>query len=270
MTKEELRANDLAQLKGASAWLNALPLANEGYVLNKREFFDAVTMRYHWDLKRLPINCACGKKFDMQHANNCHRGGFLMRRHNNIRDLVAEMVDDVACDVRIEPPLQPLTGEVLQETANRDIDARLDVAARDFWQRGEMAFFDVRIFNPFAKTYLNQKLDAVFKSQETAKKTAYNERVIRVEHGTFTPVVMSAFGGFGRETGKFVSRLTEKIADKHDIPNSIVANYVRTKISFELVRSQVMCIRGSRVRRQANLDVNESHVVDCTSKVREI
>ena len=94
--------------------------------------------------------------------------------------------------------------------------------------------------------------------------------MIRVEHGTFTPVVMSAFGGFGRETGKFVSRSTEKIADKHDIPNSIVANYVRTKISFELVRSQVMCIRGSRVRRQANLDVNESHVVDCTSKVREI
>ena len=39
MTKEELRANDVAQQKGASAWLNALPLQDEGYVLNKREFF---------------------------------------------------------------------------------------------------------------------------------------------------------------------------------------------------------------------------------------
>ena len=65
-----------------------------------------------------------------------------------------------------------------------------------------------------------------------------NERVIRIEHGSFTPVVLSAFGGFGRETSKFVSKLIEKIADKHDIPNSIVANYVRTKLSFELVRSQ--------------------------------
>ena len=160
-----------------------------------------------------------------------------MRRHDNIRDMVAEMVDDVASDVRIEPPLQPLTGEILQETgANREDEARLDVAARDFWQRGEMAFWDVWISNPFAKTHLNQKLDTVFKSQEALKKAAYNERVIRVEHETFTPVVVYAFGGFGRETEKLVSRLTEKIkiADKHDIPNSIVANYVANccKLSF--------------------------------------
>ena len=59
-----------------------------------------------------------------------------------------------------------------------------------------MAFFDVRIFNPFAKTHLDQKLDTVFKNQEALKKAAYNERVIRVEHGSFTPVVISAFGGF--------------------------------------------------------------------------
>ena len=38
MNRELIRANDLAQLKGASAWLNALPLRNEGYTLNKREF----------------------------------------------------------------------------------------------------------------------------------------------------------------------------------------------------------------------------------------
>ena len=131
-----------------------------------------------------------------------------------------------------------------------------------------MAFFDVRIFNPFAKSHLSSKLDTVFNSQESQKKRAYNERVIRVEHGTITPVVMSAFGGFGRETSKFVARLTEKIAEKHDLSTSVVANYVRTKISFELVRSQVMCIRGARVKRQANLDINESQVVDCLSNVR--
>ena len=74
---------------------------------------------------------------------------------------------------------------------------------------------------------------------------------------------------FGRETGKFVSRLTEKISEKHDIPNSIVSNYIRTKVSFELIRSQVMCIRGSCVKRQAILDVNECQVVDSTSRVRE-
>ena len=36
MTKEQVRANDLAQLKGASAWLNSLPLKEEGYNLNNK------------------------------------------------------------------------------------------------------------------------------------------------------------------------------------------------------------------------------------------
>ena len=269
MSKEEIRANDVAQLKGASAWLNALPLQDEGYVLNKREFFDAVTMRYRWQLKRLPLNCACGNKFDVEHANNCNRGGFIHKRHDRIRDMLAEMIDDVAYDVCIEPALQPLTGENLPPGSNTEEGARLDVAARSFWQRGEMAFFDVRIFNPFAKSHIKTKLETLFGNNEEEKKTKYNERVIRIEHGSFTPVVLSAFGGFGRETSKFVAKLIEKISVKHDIPTSIVANYVRTKISFELVRSQVMCIRGARVKRQAMLDVNECEVVDTKSKMKD-
>ena len=56
------------------------------------------------------------------------------------------------------PPLEGLTGEQLQNSANKDTEARLDVAARGFWQDGAMAFFDVRVFNPFAKTHINQKL----------------------------------------------------------------------------------------------------------------
>ena len=71
MTKNQLRGNDVAQMKGASAWLTSLPLKDEGYVLNKREFFDSVSMRYRWDLKRLPTNCVCSQKFTMDHALQC-------------------------------------------------------------------------------------------------------------------------------------------------------------------------------------------------------
>ena len=62
-------------------------------------------------------------------------------------------------DVAVEPPLIPLTGERLNlRSANIDDEARLDIRARSFWMRGEQAFFDVRIFNPFASTHLNQSL----------------------------------------------------------------------------------------------------------------
>ena len=118
----------------------------------------------------------------------------------------------------------------------------------DLTERGELAFFDVRVFNPFAKTHFNTKLESAFDRNETSKKSEYNERVINIEHGSFTPVVLSAYGGFGRETSRFISALISKISERHDLQLSSVANYIRTKISFELVRSQVMCIRGSRRR----------------------
>ena len=80
-------------------------------------FFQLV---YHTP-KRLPNLCVCGKKFDVDHANNCGRGGFIIRRHNEIRDVVAELLDDVAYDVRIEPPLQALTGnEGLSNSEQRE------------------------------------------------------------------------------------------------------------------------------------------------------
>ena len=42
MSKNEQRVNEIAQMKGASAWLTALPLKEEGFVLNKCEFFMAL------------------------------------------------------------------------------------------------------------------------------------------------------------------------------------------------------------------------------------
>ena len=81
MTEEQIRANDIAQLKGSSIWLTALPLVDEGYVLSKREFFDAIYLRYRWQLKRLPSHCVCGKLFTVDHALSCLKGGFIHRRH---------------------------------------------------------------------------------------------------------------------------------------------------------------------------------------------
>jgi hypothetical protein len=246
MSEEEIRANDLAQLKGSSAWLTALPLTDEGYVLTKREFYDAIYLRYRWQLKRLPSFCACGKSFTVDHALSCLKGGFIHRRHDEIRDLLATAIDDVAYDVSTEPALAPLTGEVLSPSANSSDDARVDIAARGFWQRCEKAFFDVRVFNPYASTHRRQTLSSAFNSNEREKKRQYNQRIVEVEHGSFTPVVFSAFGGCGRETQHFLSFLAEKLAIKKNFEPSVVLSWLRRKISFALLRSQVVCVRGSR------------------------
>ena len=179
------------------------------------------------------------------------------------------MLDEVAHGVEVEPRLQPLSGEVLPPGANVEAEARLDFAGKGFWQQSEMAYFDVKVFSPFARSHLNVNLESLFKRQESMKKTKYNERVIRVEHGSFTPVVLSTYGGFGRESSCFVSKLIEKIAEKQDTEKSLVANYVRSKVSFELIRAQVACIRGSRSLKKIQLDVNDIEVVEEASQIRE-
>ena len=59
------------------------------------------------------------------------------------------LLSEVYCDVEVEAALQPLNHEPLwHATAIREDGARLDVVARDFWERNRQhAFFDVSVFN---------------------------------------------------------------------------------------------------------------------------
>ena len=141
---------ELAQESGASAWLTSLPIDEFGFTLHKGAFHDALAIRYNWSPQHAPSFCACGTKFSLEHSLSCPKGGFPSIRHNEIRDLTANLLTEVCSDVCIEPHLQPLSGEALQGASSNVRDgARLDIAANGFWGgRYERTFFDVRIFYP--------------------------------------------------------------------------------------------------------------------------
>ena len=151
------------------------------------------------------------------------------------------------CVVATEPCLQPLSGENLRlASANANDGARLDVRARGFWSVCQDAFFDVRVFHPNASSNRSGKLSAVYKRHEDAKKREYGQRVLDVEHGVFTPLVLSTTGGMGREATTFYKRLADMLSSKRNLPYSTLMGWLRCKISFAILRSAVMCIRGSR------------------------
>ena len=59
-------------------------------------------------------------------------------------------------NVATEPPLQPLFMESLtRQSADVELEARLDIKARGFWSRAQNSFFDVRAFHPNAPSYLS-------------------------------------------------------------------------------------------------------------------
>ena len=59
----------------------------------------------------------------------CKRGGFVIQRHNELRDLEADLMSMVCNDVEVEPVLQDITEEQLSRGSNRAHDARLDIRA---------------------------------------------------------------------------------------------------------------------------------------------
>ena len=117
---------------------------------------ECVKLRYDWEITDTPKVCVCGHQFNVDHAMVCWRGGFIIQRHNELRDLETEMLSMVCNDVETEPVLQEITGETLNRGANRAPDARLDISARGFWERQNTAFFDVRVCHPNASSYRDQ------------------------------------------------------------------------------------------------------------------
>ena len=120
---------------GASSWLAALPLESHSFNLTKAEFQDGLALRYNKQVKNLPTQCPCGATFNVTHALNCHKGGFVNIRHDSIRDLECALLKSVGNDVECEPPLQPVVNKTgYQKSAILDDGARLDVRARGFWR----------------------------------------------------------------------------------------------------------------------------------------
>ena len=234
--------------KGASSWLSTLPIEDHGFTLHKGAFRDALCLRYGWRPTHLPSHCICGRQFTVEHALNCPRGGFPSIRHNEIRDITADLLSEICHSVGTEPNLQPVTEEQLtHRSANREDGARLDIVAESFWGRDrQCAFFDVRVFNPFAQSYRNTSLSQCYRRNEMEKKRAYDERVREIEHGSFSPLVFSTSGGMGTTATVVYKRIASMIAEKHNKPYSKTIHWIRCRLNFSLLRSSIMCLRGSR------------------------
>ena len=143
-------------------------------------------------------------------------------RHDAIRDITAQLLTEVCPNVCVEPTLQPLTGERFPlRSTNTEEGARLDIKAQNFWDKSKQStFFDVRIFNSHAPVNCTSSTDAYYRRHEREKRRAYEQSVLEVEHGTFTPLVLSTSGGWGLSATVAFKTLAGLISEKYDQPYS--------------------------------------------------
>ena len=214
--------------KGASSWLSVLPLKEMNFTLNKRAFRDAITLRHGWEFNDIPTVCVCRDLFDADHAMICMREGYIIQWHNKIRDLEAEILQAVCTDVEMEPVLQEVTGKVLP--------------------RG----------HPNADSYKNLTPEQIYKLHQNNKKCLYSSRVLEVERGTFTPLAFTTTGGMSDECQRFHSRLAELLAVKKQDNYASTITWIRTRVSFAILRSALVCLRGSRSKRRTTPNIQET------------
>ena len=78
--------------------------------------------------------------------------------------------------------------------------------------------------------------------------------MLQAEQDSFIHLDMSSNGGFGRECGRFYSKLAEQIAEKQKQPYSIISSWIKRKIIFSLLWSIGLCLRGSKsIRENENI-----------------
>ena len=142
--------------------------------------------------------------------------------------------------------LQDISGEQLSRGSKIGSDARLDIHARGFWECQRAAFFDVRVCHPSADSYRNMEPQQVYRIHENEKKRQSSGRILDGERGTFTPLVFTTTGGVGKYCLRFHCKLAELIASKRQEQYSTAISWIRAQVSFALLRSALVCWRGSR------------------------
>ena len=170
-----------------------------------------------------------------EHALSCPKGGFPSIRHNEIRDLTANLLTEICNDVRVEPDLQPVPPGALPANCNNAVGARLDIAANGFWGgRYERTYFDVRIFNPHAPSNSSSNQTSRYKHHENLKKNEYEIRVREIEHASFTLLVLSVTGGMAQEATTFYKHLASCLATKWDQPYNSTISWLRCRLTYTI------------------------------------
>ena len=86
----------------------------------------------------------------------------------------------------------------------------------------------------------------IYNLHEKKKMRKYNNRVIEVEKGTFTPLIYTTSGGWSPQTTRYHKRLAEMMSKKNNEDYAKIMNFMRTKIRFSILRSTLIAVRGER------------------------
>ena len=135
-----------------------------------------------------------------------------------------------------------------------------------FGVQGKMHFLILGFFILTHQAIAPQQQPQHIESMKLPKRENMPNGFVKLNTDVFTPLVFSTTGGMGREAATFYKRLADKIARKEGKNVPTVMGWLRCRLSFAILRSAILCIRGSRSSRHRPtrdiaLATSEGHVL---------
>ena len=224
-------------------WIRAQPSEALGLGLSPNEF--NVLTKWRLGLEIFPSNQTCplcpNETLDQfaQHALTCKRGPDVCRRHNGLRNSIA----DYCRRAQLNPILEAGAGF-------RDQTRPADVLVPT-WNLGKDAALDITVVNPLNDTNIDGAI-AIRGSAAAAaasRKHGNNDAKCRKLGWECLPMVVTCYGEWGSEAIAFLDRLASRVAMQTATSTPEMKNAIYTRLSCLLMRSnaQAMLSRGGQI-----------------------
>ena len=89
----------------------------------------------------------------------------------------------------------------------------------------------------------------LYRNAEKSKEREYSQRIREVEHGDFNPLVFTTAGGAAPQSTRVIKHLAAKISEKQGVHRSKATGWLRCRLSFALLRTTLLCLRGTRRKK---------------------
>ena len=146
-------------------------------------------------------------------------------------------------------------------------EAREDVLAHGFWNRGRGTVFNIRICNTDSRSYGNTSPSKILERHAKEKKDKY-ETACLDRCRDFTPLVYSVDGMASKDEQTAERRIAWLLAKKWSRTYSDMASFIRTRMSLAIVRSNKLLLRSDRTNPLRRRVPTDGVAATCNSQLQ--
>ncbi|KAL5502936.1 hypothetical protein EMCRGX_G009797 [Ephydatia muelleri] len=171
------------------------------------------------------------------HAVSCRHGGFVVTRHNLLRDILAGFCRRAHLLVKIEVGY----GLSLENIKSRPADILVQS-----WDRGHPAAFDVTVTSPLTPAILN--ISSIYEGAAgrvaEARKHTTNDAKCQDLGWLCIPLAVETYGNWGKEAHEVFNRLASLLAFGQTSHKSDLLLEIYSHVNMSLVRLIARAILG--------------------------